>query len=503
MTEKMSEDGSLSSSLSQSSADSIILSPMSIESESRLLKSPSEILHRVLCTSGADDPFAIAQAAKTCSQLRSFIYDNPDSALWRDIYLQRYDDPKRAGAFCSPRPPPNWRKQVQDRELVSRMLRTWDKDDLVSHLDLIASTLLDLYLDLPATTAPSSSDEDPLETDESPNGILLSSLLQSEGFRDLYFEHSTTETKPLLRPLRAQPGNPNRQVQRRAVNADLMRLHVLLSPDFSDEEVHRQQRGWLREMVYGASNYSVENDWGPFNPDGTVDWTLVDAVGSVMMGNAKDVLFMGEDTWRQALPPMSYGIEPTRGWGFNDLSNVEDWAGVEGVWCGSYAFLDLADLSYTDWITLNEPGLIQLRRSLNTLDLTRYHEAVGDLMRLELVIDREGYKPEPMPRIETNLPTSSLLPPIYFHGSSVQQSSAITFASNSSASFVRGVVQLTADDPPQVRWTLVIRYGGEDRWRLECVQVGGRGSKRGFFGIWTDALKEEHSPNGPVWYWKP
>jgi hypothetical protein len=45
------------------------------------------------------------------------------------------------------------------------------------------------------------------------------------------------------------------------------------------------------------------------------------------------------------------------------------------------------------------------------------------------------------------------------------------------------VVRLTADDPPQVRWTLVIRYGGEDRWRLEGVQVGGRGAKRGFFGV--------------------
>ena len=136
-------------------------------------------------------------------------------------------------------------------------------------------------------------------------------------------------------------------------------------------------------------------------------------------------------------------------------------------------------------------------------------------MRLDLVIDRDDYKPPPMAAVETTLPTSSLLPPIHFHGSSAQQNGLVTYPSNSPASFVRGVVQLTADNPPQVRWTLVIRYGGEDRWRLECVQVGGRGSKRGFFGvswricllltlqIWTDALKEEHSPNGPVWYWKP
>lgn len=49
--------------------------------------------------------------------------------------------------------------------------------------------------------------------------------------------------------------------------------------------------------------------------------------------------------------------------------------------------------------------------------------------------------------------------------------------------FARGVVQLTADNPPEVRWTIVIHYGGEDRWRLECVQMGGRGSRKGLFGV--------------------
>jgi hypothetical protein len=149
--------------------------------------------------------------------------------------------------------------------------------------------------------------------------------------------------------------------------------------------------------------------------------------------------------------------------------------------------------SYADWISLNEPRLVLIRRSVNQLDLSRYNEAIGDLMRLELAIDG---KPDPstsfliperplegLPEITTHLPTSDLLPPIYFHGSSVQENGALTYPAASQSSFVRGVVRLTADDPPQVRWTLVIRYGGEDRWRLECVQVGGRCAKRGFFGV--------------------
>jgi len=66
------------------------------------------------------------------------------------------------------------------------------------------------------------------------------------------------------------------------------------------------------------------------------------------VANAKDVLAMGEDGWRQAVLPLSYGLETVRGWGYNDLrrpaplpkDEVWDWAGVQGPWCGSYAFLE-------------------------------------------------------------------------------------------------------------------------------------------------------------------
>jgi hypothetical protein len=56
---------------------------------------------------------------------------------------------------------------------------------------------------------------------------------------------------------------------------------------------------------------------------------------------------MGEEAWRLALEPLSYGLEAVRGLGYTDLKRpdlptdeVWDWAGVEGDWCGSYAFLE-------------------------------------------------------------------------------------------------------------------------------------------------------------------
>ena len=65
------------------------------------------------------------------------------------------------------------------------------------------------------------------------------------------------------------------------------------------------------------------------------------------MSNAKDVLGLGEDGWRRAVLPLSYGLDPMRSWGWNVTrpdhlaeGEVWDWAGVEGEWCGSYAFLE-------------------------------------------------------------------------------------------------------------------------------------------------------------------
>lgn len=147
-----------------------------------------------------------------------------------------------------------------------------------------------------------------------------------------------------------------------------------------------------------------------------------------------------------------------------------------------------ADSSYADWLALNEPRSVLVNRLVHSLDLTTYHEAIGDLMKLDLKMVRPDDTKlvailDSLPPIESPLPSSDLLPPIRFCGHSTQSSQAHLMPADSPPSSVRGVVRLTSDSPPQVRWTLVIRYGGEDRWRLECAQTGGRGSKRGFFGV--------------------
>ena len=79
------------------------------------------------------------------------------------------------------------------------------------------------------------------------------------------------------------------------------------------------------------------------------------------MANAKDVLAMGEEAWRLSLQPLSYGLDAVRGRGLNNLQrpdlakdDVWDWAGVEGEWCGSYAFLEYVSMIRSLHLLMNQ-----------------------------------------------------------------------------------------------------------------------------------------------------
>jgi hypothetical protein len=178
---------------------------------------------------------------------------------------------------------------------VCRIFREWDEDKyqhlvslngvcsfsclpgdlLMNQADLvptIASTLLQMYLDLPIS-------EDPM------NVTALESALRSETFQHIYYNHAFRAIPPSknLRPRRDTRSQYREKHE--VVYPDLLRLHVLLAPIFDPENAsHRKIRGWLREIVYTGSNYGDWNDWGPFDAEGKVNWGMVDAIGSVMSG---------------------------------------------------------------------------------------------------------------------------------------------------------------------------------------------------------------------------
>jgi hypothetical protein len=89
--------------------------------------------------------------------------------------------------------------------------------------------------------------------------------------------------EPTLRVLRNQTASTRRRSTREDVHVGLSMLHCLLPPDYeSESEMHRVHRGHLRETVYTDTNFTVLNDWGPFTPEGGVDWRLLDAISTVM-----------------------------------------------------------------------------------------------------------------------------------------------------------------------------------------------------------------------------
>lgn len=150
-------------------------------------------------------------------------------------------------------------------------------DDEDENLDLIADTLLQMYLDLPGISPDSPA------RGSSRNVDFLSEFLTSEAFRLVMLHLSSREIPSTLRQLRHQPGNPNRRPQRQARNSKLNRLATLVTPDLEETSADdRNYRGRMREIVYNASNFHEGNEWGPFHSDGTVDWVLVDALSCVM-----------------------------------------------------------------------------------------------------------------------------------------------------------------------------------------------------------------------------
>lgn len=163
-----------------------------------------------------------------------------------------------------------------------------------------------------------------------------------------------------------------------------------------------------------------------------------------------------------------------------DPTVPEDWAGAQGSWVGTYAFLDYADLHSFN---------VGQRHGQRT-SLEDEREACGDLMTLDLKLD-SSLKVDP--RLKTDLPICDDLPMLYFSGMSRGFDGAYRPPIG-----VRGSVSLVPGGR-EVRWRFLINYGGEDQWQLEGVQAGGIRSG-GIYGIWSHVGHTAHGPTGPFCY---
>ncbi|KAH8917793.1 hypothetical protein BT69DRAFT_632649 [Atractiella rhizophila] len=176
-----------------------------------------------------------------------------------------------------------------------------------------------------------------------------------------------------------------------------------------------------------------------------------------------------------------------------------DWAGVEGVWIGSYAFVD-----YRIFHAFN----------FHDQPIARSPEAVGNLMSMKLtLVEPPHLKPTPRERLRSNTRDgygndfkNDSFPTLYFEGT------RRPFGGHGQDIKTHGCVRLAQQRPGEAlipHWTFVVGYGGEDRWRLEGLQPGGIGSRSGVVGNWSSAEEEDYAHNpdhpetpvGPFAYW--
>lgn len=98
--------------------------------------------------------------------------------------------------------------------------------------------------------------------------------------------------------------------------------------------------------------------------------------------------------------------------------------------------------------------------------------------------------------------SESSTPTLSFIGTSEPLAFSGTFTSSTHPSImaersIRGTVSRTPDG--EVFWSYIIRYGGEDKWRMQGIQIGGARSRFGILGTWSTAEGDEMGPHGPFW----
>ncbi|CAD6892933.1 unnamed protein product [Tilletia caries] len=249
----------------------------------------------------------------------------------------------------------------------------------------------------------------------------------------------------------------------------------------------------------------------------------------------------------------SHGPDPRH----EPSANPRDWAGVEGVWIGTYAFQDFP--TFCDYQTALVRDI-----KLELLDA----DVVGDCLQLCLKIlpegellppadeeicaqppdgDTDGYELLPEPG---GIGDAELLPPLRLQGPAVQythsgqavrrstiygmvrpvygyvssmrdagrsplgedvldQGDSEHGAKGKASGEAEGAASSKADSTPSRRlvikgfhWNLCHRYLNANSWSLSGIQPGGLGSRLPILGIWTDADRGAAQPNGPWLYYR-
>ncbi|KAK5946384.1 hypothetical protein PMZ80_000527 [Knufia obscura] len=428
-----------------------------------VLSLPPEILSQILTRLTYPDLLAFSS---TCREARSFTSPN-NQLLWQATFLHKFDDPrdrwnslnKTARAQHQQRELNwDWHRELRKRVVALKYATAGDlaidEGDTETH-DNVVEALLDIIdtakacptpEELQAGKKPEVDDRDislnlgllPINYHFTPEfDGLIRGLPASAVRRNLGYGYGIDSTLAPSMPggWESTPGRPMtrslaaREMDKVVRSEAACRLHVLCGLT-EWEERDDKAIGRARRITYDWDGADESNEFGPFKRDGSgeVDWRRLEAVCTVVTRQ-----FALAVRGRMTLPQGFCFSLPYRT--LVDPTVPEDWAGVQGNWCGTYVFLHFEDL-----VEFNA-----FQNAANRPTLENGPEACGGLMKLELKLDM---KLRDDSRLQTKMPICDDLPTLYFSGLSRSYDFQM-------ATRVRGMACLTPRG--EVRWRYIVQ----------------------------------------------
>ncbi|CAI6333787.1 unnamed protein product [Periconia digitata] len=425
-------------------------------------------------------PRDVVHFAQTCRRAAQFI--QPDNfALWKSAFLHVFDHPRYAWDALVPSVRASnvlreaqwdWHHELRRRMVAFNAVCESDRLTLLKTIEQVVKTLLDIEQTAAYTTR---------DTEDKPQSLNLAFLSrlqnQSPDFDSIVHDYHRDINSVSL-PLEFQAESD------RAVTRSMVGRRVAIPPWASQFHVIHGPTKRERDSVFSkAAARAIVYDWnvtgsfaeyGPYDRSGGVNWQAVEAISSLM----HRIFDMPLDMYK--LTSYGFPMNIPKAIPVRPDSPEQDWAGLTGIWLGTYAFLDYRALVHFN-IAHNQEY---------PLDLGEYEEACGDLMHLDIkVSDDEDLKLDT--RLQPSLPYCHDLPILRFTGLSQNQTAGRPSIG------VRGFVCLTPSGR-EVRWRLIIRYAGEDQWQLEGLQPGVRSGA--IYGLWSHIDHDDHGPTGPFFY---
>ncbi|KAF8912947.1 hypothetical protein CPB84DRAFT_1670444 [Gymnopilus junonius] len=399
-------------------------------------------------------PWDVANFSLTCSAAYILIYHASDQYLWRHLYNTSFDLPFSVADPTNRKEQMNWKDELTSRMRVELALFSCP----MTHSEKLRMLRMLITVIQDSSWAIS-------RTGTSRNTAWLGRIMrQSLLLHNLYSvpESDSEEDAQLYAQLRAY-----------------LALIIDLINDKKSLSKLIDRRDLSRAYVYNLLHYNAENKWGPFLPDGRVNWIHAEHLIDVVALNVREL----PGSWALTRPPSC--LDPPRLSAIASSSfHKTDWQGLKvSTWRRYVCFMDYRTLlsGLFFYRKLTHPKFFKDPRFREATRLVevKLHVVPCNQLRFHRTISNAT-------------PDHDIYPPLYFTGSSK--------GVNGNEAAVEGLVTMGQDG--KARWQLISIYDGHPQWSSSGAQIGGIGSAMGVIGVWTTTHHDQDDPAGPFWLWK-